>query len=268
MRTPTILAAISAVALAPVLLSGPSAVADTAYTGTVETTDPVRDFPAPTPAEQCGTEGVPYTLNYDTVEVTAQATAPATITLRAAGAATEDLLLLQVYRGATCLAATHVTDEGDAPGVLDLEGVALTKGEKVQVVVAVDFPAPAGQRLAAEPSFPWKLEVRQAGTPNGSAEGPAVKYVGLPEQVTCATGTADATLTKAAKKTAKKGKVKKIVFTAGGAKVATVKAKQIKKAVKKGVVLAGIPKTATSIDVKVKLTNGKKKTATRAYSAC
>jgi hypothetical protein len=256
MKTSRVLGVLCAATLAPVALVVPAAHADQSWSGTFSDSDPkaVLQIPDKT-TDGCGSpQSVTYKpFAYDTVTYTSTTTGTTTFAMTGDSSG-----ILIVKRNGVCVAGDTSYDNGDDDFTakrVDVTGVAIAKGDKVEVVMS-DVVNRA-----------WGLAITQAGSGNAPAAGAATKYVALPEQVACATGTAIATLTKAAKKAAKKGKIRSIVFAANGQKVAKVKARQVRKAVKNGVVLSGIPKGAVTIDVVVKLRGGKK-TGSRPYSAC
>lgn len=257
MKISRALAVVCAATLAPLALAVPAAHADQTYTGELTEADPKVSTTFPESAtDSCSPYGS-GTPPMDTVSFVSTTDGPRSFVLRETDSA-PGVPVLWVYLNGTCVAADVGDDGAEADGVTAVEGVQVAKGATVEV------------RISDLVSYhhTWTLSVLQPGSANSAAVGKATRYVALPEQVVCATGTAAVTLTKKARKAAKKGGLEKIVFTAGGVKVAAVKAKRLKRAVKKGVLLRGIPQTATSIDVVAKLENGKKKRAARPYSSC
>lgn len=251
MKITRALATLSAATLVPVvMLAAPAAHADQTWTGQVTEQDPTAVFIRPVhETEGCGTDGGQQaTFNYDSVSFTSTTDGPRRFAVSSAGF--QDFSIF-VYVNGVCAKSDDDTESADEynSNTIDVDNVQIAKGDKVEV------------RLLGSTS-PWTLTVQQAGSSNAPAEGKATKYVGLPEQVVCGSGTATATLTKKAKK----AKIRSIVFKANGQKVGKVKRAKIAKAVKKGVQLKGIPAGAVTLEVVVK---GKKKsTASRPYSAC
>ncbi|GAA4101299.1 hypothetical protein GCM10023066_48090 [Nocardioides kongjuensis] len=248
-----------AVTLAPVALSVPAAYADQSWSGQVTASDPAAKVAGPNQeTDKCDSgKGTTYKpFNYDAVAFTSTTDGPRTFALTGVP---RNQVIFVVLRNGVCVAADFDYDGSDDFDLhrLDLVDVPISKGDQVVVRIYSEY-VPQG----------WSLTVSQPGSANTGASGTATKYVALPEQVVCATGTATATLTKATGKAAKKQKIRSIVLTANGQQVAKVKAAKVRKAVKKGVALTGIPKGAVTLDVVVKLRSGKKKTASRAYSAC
>ncbi|WP_408895792.1 hypothetical protein ACJ5H2_12825 [Nocardioides sp. R1-1] len=255
MKLSRALAVLCAAALAPLALVVPSAQADLRYAGEITDADPLVADHLPDPADRCDPVNGTYAARRtDTVSFVSTTDGPRRILVRTASS-----LILWVYVNGTCVGGDRYPDDlaEDAAGVIDLDGVPIARGATVQVRIASNtVPAP------------WTLEILQPGTANAAASGRATRYVVLPEQVTCANATARATFTKKARKAARKGAISTVIFKAGGAKVAKVKTRKVRKAVRKGVLLERIPAGATSIDVVVKLKSGKKRKASRPYSAC
>lgn len=195
-----------------------------------------------------------YAINYDTVSFQSTTEGPRTFAVTG-----DRVLMLIVKVNGVCVAGDWESDNGDGDydaQRVDVTGVQIAKGDVVEVQVIDDAPRA------------WSLTVSQPGSWDGPATGAATTYVALPEQVSCATGTATATLTKKAAKAARNGKVRSILVTANGQRVAKVKGSKLRKAARKGIALNGIPKGAVTLDVVVKVRGGKKRMATRAYSAC
>lgn len=256
MKLSRALAVLCAAALAPVALVAPSAHADQRYGGEVTDGDPLVADHLPDVYDQCDPVNGTYAARRtDTVSFASTTDGPRRIVVRSGAPS----IIVWVYVNGSCVGGDRYADDAaeDAAGVVDLDGVPIARGAAVEVRIA-------SQTVPAS----WTLEILQPGTANAGAAGRATRYVVLPEQVTCANATARATFTKKARRAARKGAISTVIFKAGGAKVATVKARKVRKAVKRGVLLQRIPAGATSIDVVVKLKSGKKRKANRPYSAC
>ena len=259
MKFSRVLAVLCAATVAPLALSAPAAHADQSWSGTVTASDPAAKVTGPNQdTDRCdGGTGTTYKpFNYDQVAFTSTTSGPRTF---AVTGVPRNQVIVVVLRNGVCVAADFDYDGNDDFTLhrVDLDNVPINSGDQVVVQVFAEYVPQA-----------WSLSVSQPGSWNTAASGAATKYVALPEQVACATGTATATLTKATKKAARKHRVRSIVFTANGQKVAKVRASKVRKAVKNGVLLQGVPKGAVTVDVVVKLKGGKKRTASRSYSAC
>ncbi|KAB2810768.1 hypothetical protein F9L07_02090 [Pimelobacter simplex] len=254
MRTPHRIAALAAAVIAPVAFVAPAAHADSTSTGTIETSDPQMNFLEPDPnTDQCVKAVDPgnQTAHYDTVAFVSKTNGPRRITVRST-LPTPVPFAIYAYRNSTCVAADYMPDDAAeaSQGITDLDNIVFAKGDRVTIKFFALGPT----------GIPWRLDILQPGSANAVAVGKGKSYVKLPEQVSC--GSKKATVQVAGK--AKARKIKSIMFTAGGKKVAAVKGVRARQNIK----LKGIPSSATSIKAVVKLKGGGKAKVTRAYSVC
>ncbi|MBM7519925.1 hypothetical protein [Nocardioides nitrophenolicus] len=265
MKLSRVLAVLCAATLAPLALAVPPAHADQHYSGVLDSSDPPASVPLSWPdyaTDTCGPGDGSYTSRVDKVSFVSTTDGPRRFVLIAPSDPTPPVW---VFRNGVCVAADYAPDDDsdwDPPMKVDVDGVQIAKGDRVDVYIGDEISESAGR------TTPWTLDVLQPGSNNGPGTGKATKYVALPAQVLCGTGTAHAKLTKKGKRLARSGVLTQLVFRAGGVKVAKVKARGMRKAARKGVLLRGVPASATSVEVVVKVKGAKKRRASRAYSSC
>ncbi|MDQ6525328.1 hypothetical protein RB608_17025 [Nocardioides sp. LHD-245] len=265
MKLSRVFASLCAATLAPVVLAAPAAHADQHYSGVLDSSDPMPSAPLAWPDEVNDTCAAPDDspqTRVETVTFVSTTDGPRRFVLIAPAEPTPQLW---VFRNGVCVAADYAPDDDsdlDTPGLVDVEGVQIAKGDRVDVLI--------GDKMNAlvERTTPWTLDVLQPGSNNAPAVGKATRYVALPAQVVCAGATARATLTKKGRKLARSGAITQLVFRAGGVKVAKVKAGRMGRVAKKGVLLRGVPASASSVEVVMKVKGSKSRRASRAYSAC
>lgn len=253
-RTPRLLAALGAAVLLPLtaLTLVAPAHADESYTGTVTASSPPLAGHVPdSVTDRCTTTGMAFTYPAGLVSFVSQSSGPRRFAVRGAGS--PGLYPIFVYRNGVCVAADLAPDDGDAAELetmtIDLENVSFAVGDRVVVRIVPPVGSP-----------PWRLDITQPGTANAVAAGKGKSFVKLPYQVSCASGKAVVSVGGKAKAR----KIKSIMFTAGGDRVAAVKGVRARQSIK----LKGIPESATSIKAVVRLKGGGKAKVVRAYSDC
>lgn len=258
MKVSHFLAALGAAVLIPLTVAVP-AHADESFWGMNAVEGPVKPLPPPMElTDTCGPVAVDTpSSRYGAVSLVSQSSGPRRFVLSAPGVTN---VVVWVYRNGQCVAADIPDDPAEqAAGVVDLD-VSFAVGDQIQVDI---YTNPL--------QVPWTLAIRQPGTANAVATGKAAKYVSLDYQIACSSQSATATFTKRFAKVVED--VKWVKVKADGATVKKLKGKKLAKVARKArkgqpYVVTGVPAGTTQLAVVVKLENGRKRTLSRAYSAC
>ncbi len=127
-----------------------------------------------------------------------------------------------------------------------------------QYVAAVNVTANGADEGSKSLASSFKLDLQPLGNASAvSGKGTGFAQLGLRD---CANGNIPVVITKKAKKRAKQ-----VLVTVNGVKVAKLKGKKLKPTT---LVLPAAPGSAATVEVTIRLRNGKKVTVTRSYLAC
>lgn len=233
-------------------------------TGTITAADPsaTSRWRIDNATSGCGPERASWARhNYDHLNLPpAAASGPRTFTVRFGWTGYGDRWIY-VYRNGVCVGARQ--DQTGGPDSLTVARVPYARGDTIVVQIAAVLDA--GEQK------PWTLDVVAHGQATGPASGKATRYAALPAAITCTGGRAVATLTTQAKRALRARKVRVVRFVVGKREVAAVhaaKPRQVRRAIRHGVRLTGLPRATPAIKVVVTGKRGQKARAVRGYDRC